>query len=449
MFFAPWLRRKVNVFSLPSRRDPKRAQRRRLSFDQLEDRVVLSTVTVSVVDPPDTFYPNVAVNMTSTVDGGAGTLSYSWAAVREGEDFWNTGEGFFASGYEADFTFTPDAGGNYSVTLNVSDEGGSSTSEPLVITVVAQSPNVNPVVTVSGPTSGTAGSTYEFTFNGSDPDNTGGLLYHFDWNNDGSFDETLAAPSDGSPMVFSFQYPNAGTYSFAVKVEDGAGGVSDVVVHTVTVDPPAPEVTARTVESVELVGGVLTVFGTDGDDKIDISASGRRNQNVRVQINGQDYGSFGNVHVIHLAALDGDDRVHLGGSVKVPAIINGGAGDDHIKGGGGNDILIGGSGSDRLNGGAGDDVLFASDAQTDGDADRLTGGAGKDWFFANLPEDRVTDRHGNEYLTAVAAAVADEVAPVQDDGEDDDDDRRRRRRWRAWWRNWRERHGTRHHDHDD
>ena len=34
----------------------------------------------------------------------------------------------------------------------------------------------------------------------------------------------------------------------------------------------------------------------------------------------------------------------------------------------------------------------------DGDFDRLTGSSGRDWFFADLAEDQITNKNGNEQL---------------------------------------------------
>jgi hypothetical protein len=81
-------------------------------------------------------------------------------------------------------------------------------------------------------------------------------------------------------------------------------------------------------------------------------------------------------------ADDGDDRVAVGGSVRVPVTIRGGPGDDDLSGGWGYDKLIGGVGNDTLTGrgandllfgGLGDDVLFGGPGH-----DTLNGGPGDD-----------------------------------------------------------------------
>lgn len=77
----------------------------------------------------------------------------------------------------------------------------------------------------------------------------------------------------------------------------------------------------------------------------------------------------------------GDDRLDLA-TLKLPATVQGGAGNDTIKGGSarnvinggdGNDLLLGGMESDTLSGGAGDDSLLGG-----GQADSLSGGDGND-----------------------------------------------------------------------
>ena len=59
------------------------------------------------------------------------------------------------------------------------------------------------------------------------------------------------------------------------------------------------------------------------------------------------------VSSLRIATGDGDDTVRVG--VPVPAVIEGGSGNDKIRGRIGNDVI---DGDDRIWGGGGDDVLF-------------------------------------------------------------------------------------------
>lgn len=78
----------------------------------------------------------------------------------------------------------------------------------------------------------------------------------------------------------------------------------------------------------------------------------------------------------------GGDREVVGSTVKIPATLRGGSGNDYLVAGGGNDrligsagndTLIGGSGTDRLFGGPGNDLLRAGRGP-----DLLNGGSGVD-----------------------------------------------------------------------
>lgn len=78
----------------------------------------------------------------------------------------------------------------------------------------------------------------------------------------------------------------------------------------------------------------------------------------------------------------GDDSFSVGASVRIPASLSGGPGNDTLRGGSGADTLAGGAGADRLfgnngsdtlKGGKGNDVLFGGKGN-----DTLIGGPGRD-----------------------------------------------------------------------
>src|SRR5947199_6966489 len=54
------------------------------------------------------------------------------------------------------------------------------------------------------------------------------------------------------------------------------------------------------------------------------------------------------VKSISITGGDGDDRIALGDELKIPANIQGGAGNDQLYGGAANDTLLGGLGNDKL-----------------------------------------------------------------------------------------------------
>ncbi|MGF1634773.1 MAG: calcium-binding protein [Phycisphaerae bacterium] len=126
--------------------------------------------------------------------------------------------------------------------------------------------------------------------------------------------------------------------------------------------------------------GLLTVFGTDGDDTITF-AVGRDELTVFVNGTASRFG-VADVKRVYVNALAGDDLVVLGRRLEVPASLVGGTGDDTLSGSLGDDTLVGGDGhdvlngrggNDHLNGEAGDDILVSTEGR-----DVLFGGSGAD-----------------------------------------------------------------------
>jgi len=191
-----------------------------------------------------------------------------------------------------------------------------------------------------------------------------------------------------------------------------------------------------------LVGDTLMIKGTRAAESISVQMNDPRFTgpgNVAVVYSdGAVIGRFAmsSVNRIEVHAGGGDDKITISDQFKVPALLDGGAGDDSLlagsgstvlvggdgndllAGGAGRDVLIGGAGADSLNGNGGDDVLVAGQTKyennptllwtiqktwnsvdpyesrvdalrqmgvtnvgDDGSADHLTGGDGRDWFI--------------------------------------------------------------------
>lgn len=145
-----------------------------------------------------------------------------------------------------------------------------------------------------------------------------------------------------------------------------------------------------------LAGGVLSVYGTDSADTINVrqgngiagsflSVDGTQ---IKVGTKTQGSVSVSSVSRIEIYAYGGNDYVSLHVSnyeaVNVPATVWGGTGKDTISGGNGNDTLWGNAGEDWLYGYDGDDFLGAGTAGVDGatvaEKDYLWGGAGFNKF---------------------------------------------------------------------
>jgi fibronectin-binding autotransporter adhesin len=413
----------------------------RPELDALEDRLVLShTVAVAVVDPPATFLEGTPVALTATVGGTVvGPLTFAWSVNG------TTVDGATA----ADFSFTPDDNGSFLVEVSVAD-GAETVLANTTLTVENQAP----VAGITGDTVGVPGLALNFTLTATDAaaDAAAGFTYDIDWDNDGVIDETIPATADnGLGVNVSHVFDALGTFTVSVTATDKDGAVS------------APATLEVTISETAVVDGTLFVTGTDGDDVIKISPSGKPSASdatVRVKVNGETTIHTG-VNAIVVHGLEGNDKIHLAGSIKLPATLYGDAGNDRLKGGKGadvlvggddndhlnghkgEDILIGGEGADRLLGGPNDDILIGGSTQydadqdlldllseawsaggslsdrvaavrdataaaflsvadgtvmDDGDADKLTGASGTDWFFADTPQDRITGRQGKEVL---------------------------------------------------
>src|SRR5262245_23717020 len=325
MSMLPWLHR-ILPSSVASRRRPARAgMKHRPEFIQLEHRVVPSTAA-SIVAPAGPFPEGSAINLTSTVTGQAGTTpSFSWTVLKNGSSF--------ATGTTTDgaFSFTPDDNGAYVVKMSVTDDANTTAATDVNLTV----DNVAPTVLISGPTSGNFGQALTFTITASDvaPDVADGFAYTIHWN-DGTPDDVIAKAPNNGTISATHTFAAPGENTFTVTATDKDGGVGTAT-YTVTI-----------MNGAAVINGVLTVAGTAGNDAIFISPKGKptaQNATVKLVLNGVPQ-VFTGVNSINITALDGNDVVHLAGSIRVSATIDGGAGNDRIKGRKGADLLTGGDG---------------------------------------------------------------------------------------------------------
>ena len=219
------------------------------------------TVTLTVSDgflDDDAQATAVIVNVAPVVNAGSdatrdeGSLfSQSGSFTDPGADTWtatvNYGDG---SGTQAlalvDKTFqlshTYVDNGNYTVTVQVTDDDAGMGSDLVEVTVN----NVAPTVTVGPDATLTSGETFEFTGGFSDP----GIIDHpwswvIDW---GTPPTTTGSTNDqGAPIMASRQVCAAGAYEVTLTVTDKDGGAGDnsltlnVLYKTVEIEiDPAP-----------------------------------------------------------------------------------------------------------------------------------------------------------------------------------------------------------------
>src|SRR5262249_55561410 len=172
--------------------------------------------TAAIVGAPTSSPEGSAIDLTSTVsdpstaDTTAG-FTYAWSVTKDGNPF--------ATGSDADFSFTPDDNGSYQVTLSVTDKDGGVGSASATITVT----NVAPTAAINGaPSSAPEGGAISLTSTVTDPgtaDTAAGFVFAWSVTKDGS------AFASGSAADFSFTPDDNGSYVVTLTVTDKDGGV--------------------------------------------------------------------------------------------------------------------------------------------------------------------------------------------------------------------------------
>ena len=161
-------------------------------------------------------------------------------------------------------------------------------------------------------------------------------------------------------------YATGGIFTIIVTLTDDDGG-------SVT------STTTAVITGVGVVGNTLFVIGTDLDDHVTINQAGSV---YRVHANFLATGNFRDIPIagisrIVVQACGGNDHVTISGGISLPALIDGGTGDDKLNGGNGTNIIIGGDGNDDIKGGNARDILIGGKG-----SDRLVGNGDEDILIA-------------------------------------------------------------------
>jgi hypothetical protein len=250
-----------------------------------------------------------------------------------------------------------------------------------------------------------------------------------DWG-DGSAPEVVAVNqgAGSGTLAGSHAYAVGGIYTITLALTDDDTGATTVT-------------TTAVVRGVGLLNGTLFVVGGGEDDNVSFHQTGKGDLHVHASVIPDKSRAFDAADVERVIAYlgDGDDHLSLSNQAAMPAVIHGGAGDDHLIAGGGptallgddgdddlighagRNILIGGAGKDRLGGGTSGDVLIGGSTgidqddsallaaaaawnapasypvrtaaiaamiagNDDGDQDKLTGGPAQDLFYAGADD---------------------------------------------------------------
>jgi uncharacterized protein GlcG (DUF336 family) len=131
--------------------------------------------------------------------------------------------------------------------------------------------------------------------------------------------------------------------------------------------------------SSSLTGGVLTILGSPGNDRINLNFDPVHNSLI-VLDGGRQVASFASpsVNQVVIDAGDGNNVVRVETDVLQPATLVGGSGNDVLFAGGGPSLLSGGGGNNKLVAGPNTTALDGSTGNN-----HLFGGSGTDSFMAN------------------------------------------------------------------
>jgi hypothetical protein len=156
----------------------------------------------------------------------------------------------------------------------------------------------------------------------------------------------------------------------------------------------------------KLKHGVLTLEGTEGDDKIALRLQAGYPGVLQVDVGDDGWADFrfdrADIRSISVDAAEGNDSVRIDESNgvftdSIPTTIDGGPGDDRIAGGKAVETLIGGDGNDTIDGNGGNDVAML--------------GAGDDTFVWDPGDgsDTVDGQDGSDTLGFDGADVAEKI----------------------------------------
>jgi Ca2+-binding RTX toxin-like protein len=171
----------------------------------------------------------------------------------------------------------------------------------------------------------------------------------------------------------------------------------------------------RRLMTVSIAGAPIVIYGTSGDDTIQLTQSGTT---LNVVYNGLLASHSTSAFKVVVYGSGGNDKIWAGSSVQLPLEIYGGAGNDSIRGGAARDNLFGGmggtltayeSGRDTLDGAGGNDRVQSSAFTTcylygGANNDTLIGGSQTDYIYGLDGDDRLDGMGGADYLYGGAGA---------------------------------------------
>jgi PKD repeat protein len=212
----------------------------------------------------------LTVSFTLTATDSEGVALYEW-------DFEGDGVFDYSSPTSGNTAFTYTEAGTFQAVARVTDTLGASATLALPTTEVRSAPPGSPSVTASAnPSSGTVPLNVLFNASATDPDGEAFTVWEWDFEGDGTFDTSAAAPAT------SFTYGAPGTYFARVRVTAADGGTAEDVVQIVVLPSVSLSVTTDTIDPNLASAGVRTVLG--GDTRVSVVIENRSGDTVKTLV---------------------------------------------------------------------------------------------------------------------------------------------------------------------
>ncbi|MBW3540296.1 MAG: hypothetical protein KY476_08500, partial [Planctomycetes bacterium] len=253
----------------------------------------------------------------------------------------------------------------------IQDKDGSFSDYTTAVTVNNVAPEITSF-TSSSPECGSGAEGEMVTVDGLFSD-IGTLDTHtatIDWGDGTVTPATITEAGGSGSLVASHAYEFGGIYTIRLLLSDDDTGTATALATAV-------------ITGAGVHGGTLQIIGTDGDDRVTVEPADADLLVVHASFLPEADGSrtfaAAGVHSIQMLLCDGHDRATIESSIQLPAIVDGGPGDDRLVAGGGGTVLVGGPGEDQLMGGDSRDVLIGGEG-----ADLIQGKDGDDLLIAGV-----------------------------------------------------------------
>jgi uncharacterized delta-60 repeat protein len=329
--------------------------------------------------------PTLALSGAATVDEGS-PYTLDLSSFDPGDDtiaswtiHWGDGSQTVA-GNPASVAHTyADGDADYLITATATDEDGTfAAGNSLAVSVL----NVAPTADAGGPY--TTFDDIAISLNGSGfdvPADQPDLIFEWDFDGNLSTIEAVGQTPTFDPVALGIS--GMQTVAVTLRVSDGDGGTA----------LDTAQVTVLGVGA-SLIDGTLHVIGTEQKDVVVINKAASKLQVISSFTPGPPLRfDLSSVTDIHVRVRGGNDVVVVAGNVTLPAIIDGGSGEDVLTGGNGPSVILGGPGDDVLVGGNSNNILVGGDG-----SDVITSGSGRDLLIGGDDSDVLSGGAGEDIL---------------------------------------------------